>query len=137
MKDVAGVLVKHRDKCLLCKRAPGENLEGYWSIPCGGVKPKEDLKVAAVREFREETYLVLNPQEVSYVTSILNSNKKKVVTSILHVFYTRATSIRIPNLEKAKDGFEHTECRYFGLNEVDDLKITPKLKEIIKKALAN
>ena len=88
MKDVAGILVKYQDKCLLCKRAPGEHLEGYWSIPCGGVKPKEDLKDAAVREFREETYLVLNPQEVSYVTSILNSNKKKgsniYITCILH-----------------------------------------------------
>ena len=42
-----------------------------------------------------------------------------------------------PNLERAKDGHEHTECRYFGLSEADNLKITPKLKEIIKKALAN
>lgn len=137
MKDVAGILVKYQDKCLLCKRAPGEHLEGYWSIPCGGVKPKEDIKDGAVREFREETYIVLNPQEVKYVTSILNQNKKKQITSILHVFYIKSTSRKVPNLERAKDGHEHTECRYFGLNEVDDLKITPKLKEIIKKALSN
>lgn len=137
MKDVAGVLVKYQDKCLLCKRAPGENLENYWSIPCGGVKNKEDIKDAAVREFREETYIKLEKNEVKYVTSILNQNKKKHITSILHVFFYKSLNSKIPNLEKAKDGFEHTECRYFGLKDIDDLKITPKLKEIIKKALSN
>ena len=137
MKEVSGILVKYQKTCLLCKRAPGENLENFWSIPCGSVEKNEDILSAAIREFKEETDIRLPINSIVYISTVLNQNKFKTIKSIMHVFGYNSDKEIKPNLKNAKDGFEHTECRYFGLKDVDDLKITPKLKEIIKKALSN
>jgi ADP-ribose pyrophosphatase YjhB (NUDIX family) len=137
MKEVSGVLVKYQKTCLLCKRAPGENMENFWSIPCGGVEKNEDILDAAIREFKEETNLRLPKDSLIYISTILNQNKFKTIKSIMHIFGYHSNKEIIPNLNNAKDGFEHTECRYFGLNEIDEIKITSKLKDIIKKTLSN
>jgi ADP-ribose pyrophosphatase YjhB (NUDIX family) len=58
---VAGVAVVIRDAgggVLLGRRSSGE-YRGLWCIPCGYVEWPEDIREAAVREFREETGLVV------------------------------------------------------------------------------
>ena len=51
---VAVVLLKN-DELLLVKR--NGSYEGLWCIPCGHVEYDEDIRVAAKREFKEETGL--------------------------------------------------------------------------------
>jgi hypothetical protein len=36
----------------------------------------------------------------------------------------------LPNLEKAKDGHEHTECKYFSKDELP--QTTDKLKKVLE-----
>lgn len=58
---VAGVAVVVRDdegKVLMGQRDRGE-YSGLWCIPCGYVEWDEDIRSAAVREFEEETGLVV------------------------------------------------------------------------------
>ena len=53
-----GVLIKCKDKVLLCKRRediPDTALPDYWSVPAGYVEPHEEIKEAAIRETLEET----------------------------------------------------------------------------------
>ena len=58
-KRYSGVLVKHKDKVLLCKRSKKESLPGQWSIPSGKIEKKEIPLDAAYREFKEETDITL------------------------------------------------------------------------------
>ena len=51
---VAVVLLKN-DELLLVKR--NGSYEGMWCIPCGHVEYDEDIRIAAKREFKEETGL--------------------------------------------------------------------------------
>ncbi len=55
----AGVAVVLLDggRILLGRRAPDSSYPGQWCIPCGHVEWDEDIRVAARREFEEETGL--------------------------------------------------------------------------------
>ena len=54
-KRYSGVLVKHKNKVLLCKRNKKESLPNQWSIPSGKIEKNETPLDAAFREFKEET----------------------------------------------------------------------------------
>lgn len=67
----AGVAVIVRDEAggvLLGRRATGE-YAGQWCIPCGYVEWDEDIRAAAIREFREETSLEVELGAVAAVHS--------------------------------------------------------------------
>jgi len=49
------VVVLQDNKILLGRRAVGHSYGGQWCIPCGHVEWEEDVRIAAVREFGEET----------------------------------------------------------------------------------
>ena len=55
VKRYSGVLVKHDDKVLLCKRNNEGSLPGAWSIPAGKINNGESPYDGAIREFYEET----------------------------------------------------------------------------------
>ena len=55
----AGVIIKHGDEVLLCKRSPKESLPNHWSIPGGGIENGESPGQAAIREVHEETNIEL------------------------------------------------------------------------------
>lgn len=57
------VVVLHDGKLLLGRRAQGHSYAGQWCIPCGHVEWDEDVRVAAAREFEEETGLVVTLAE--------------------------------------------------------------------------
>ena len=61
-KDVTcGVLYRYGDKFLICHAT----LSPWWSIPKGVRNSGETLAEAAVRELREETGIVLKPEDLS------------------------------------------------------------------------
>ena len=130
MKESAGIIVKVKDKCLVCQRASENSEPGKWAIPMGGIEPNEDPKEAAYREFIEEMGAEITDDIVS-VGKINRYNKFGVQKSILHVFLYETNQKVIPNLENAIDGFEHSQCQYMGKNEISELYMSNGIKELL------
>jgi ADP-ribose pyrophosphatase YjhB (NUDIX family) len=125
MSKYAGVIIRSNNKCLLCKRAPyHEFLPNVWSIPSGHVEKGEQDIDAASRELYEETGI--KAKNLKYVSKMINKDGKGDVT----VYLMDVNEQVIPDLRNAKDGHEHTSCKYFSLDEIIDT--TPQLKKILE-----
>jgi ADP-ribose pyrophosphatase YjhB (NUDIX family) len=133
LKKIAGVVVKYKNKILLCKRSKNESLPLEWSIPSGHMNENELPIDAAIREFKEETNLKVNKDELKLV-GILSSyiNNKTEKTKIIFVYGINSDKELIPDLKKAKDGKEHIKCRYFSKNQLPESKKTKTMMEILK-----
>lgn len=135
IKRYSGVLVKHKDKVLLCKRNTKGSLPGMWSIPTGGLNRDESPYIGALREFYEETDIKLDVKLklVGFINRTNRDGSKN--KGLMYVFMAEVDDVIIPDLENAIDGDEHTDCGYFG---IDDIPITDKndqLYKIISKIL--
>ena len=135
LKRFSGILVRCKGKFLLCKRSPDNSLPNIWSVPGGGVESGEKPKETAIREFYEETNIDLS-DEVNNVNliEVVNTYKKDGKIKGLMYIYLYNTDVELyPDLDNAKDGDEHSECRYFNLMDLpfDDHK-DPLFKIILK-----
>jgi ADP-ribose pyrophosphatase YjhB (NUDIX family) len=133
----SGVLVKCNNKVLLCKRSPYQSLHGVWSIPAGSVEKGETPREAAVREFFEETNIVIEDEEDLKLIGTANryARDNKYLKGILYVYLIETDEEIYPDLENANDGGEHTECGYFSLKELPIEDYKDGLFKIIMKIL--
>jgi ADP-ribose pyrophosphatase YjhB (NUDIX family) len=130
----AGVIIKHGDEVLLCKRSPEESLPNIWSIPAGGIENGESPGTAAIREVNEETNIKLGT-DLDLVGMIDTKNDEGIKAGMMFVFLQETKDKKIPDLESASHGHEHTTCKYFKLEDLPEQKETKELTEIIKKIL--
>lgn len=132
MKDInryAGVIIKHGDEVLLGKRNTNKTLPGEWSIPAGHLHESEHPIDAAVRETFEETNIKIkgNLKLVGFINRHNREGKKN--KGLMYVFLYNTDKKVIPDLEKAKDGDEHTQFKYFNL---ENLPISDKNNQLLK-----
>jgi ADP-ribose pyrophosphatase YjhB (NUDIX family) len=133
-KRYSGVIVKCNDKVLLCKRNNDGSLPGEWSIPGGKIEIDETPIDGAVREFYEETNLeIVAPITLCGMLKRYTRDGKNV-KGLMYTFLMETDSEMIPDLEKAFDGSEHTECGYFTYDELPE-PIGEELKKLIKTIL--
>lgn len=130
----AGVIIKHGDEVLLCKRSPDETLPNIWSIPGGGIENGESPGQAAIREVHEETNIELTT-DLDLVGMIDTKNEDGLKTGMMFVFLQETKDKKNADLEKASHGKEHSTCKYFKSEDIPKQKKTKELYDIIKKIL--
>lgn len=130
----AGVIIKHGDEVLLCKRSPKESLPNHWSIPGGGIENGESPGQAAIREVHEETNIELTT-DLDLVGMIDTKNEDGLKTGMMFVFLQETKDKEEADLEKASHGKEHTTCKYFKSEDIPKEKKTKELYDILKKIL--
>jgi 8-oxo-dGTP diphosphatase len=108
MGNCAGILLKYKNQCLLCKRAQGGSLPGVWSVPGGHLEKGESIENGAIREFVEETGIQILGN-LDYVATLDGGSRMKFYLFMYEV--KRKIDI---DLDMAKDGFEHDECKWFN-----------------------
>jgi len=131
MKRYSGIIVRHDNKVLLCKRNSDTTLPGHWSCPAGSVEEDEDPLNGAVREFYEETNVeLLNSPKFCGIIKRTNRDGTKIKGQMYCYLYDSEDRI-IPDLDKATDGDEHTECGYFGKDELPS-PMTEQFNKLLK-----
>jgi ADP-ribose pyrophosphatase YjhB (NUDIX family) len=135
IKRYSGVLVKNKKEVLLCKRNNNGSHPGAWSIPAGKLDQQESPLHGAKREFYEETDFKLKDdlKLCGFVTRKTRDNLKD--KGLMYVFLYETENEIVPNLEKAKDGEEHTECGYFNINNLPFEDDKDQLHILIKNIL--
>ncbi len=117
MKERATVICR-RDNQILYVRKPN----APWTLPGGKVEANESPAQAAARELREETGLIL--EELAYLTRFEGS------TALHHVFEVSVTLMATPAPKN-----EIAACKWFTAKELDDRKVNPAARSIVKAFL--
>ena len=114
--DTGGVLYYWNDKVLLCL---GEH-SGKWHVPKGHIQKGEEPLAGSVREFTEETQIVLNG-----IPELVNTYKKDNGGEFyLYVLKGRTKF-------NARIDHEHTDWGYFNENDLPE-PIDKWVKEVIE-----
>jgi len=134
-KRYAGILVKCDDKVLLCKRSLKKIRGGEWSIPSGGIEEDEAPIDAAYREFFEETDIEINEdiELISLIAKMTRDGEK--MKGLLYVYFCEVDNEFDVNLETAQDGHEHSQCGWFGIDNLPE-PIGEQLRKIVIKKLS-
>lgn len=132
-KIYSGVIVKHNDKCLLCKRNSTGSFPGMWSIPGGKNEEGEETMEAAKREFFEETAHDITDEKLKFVGVMPRYTRDgKKIKGMMFAYKLEVENPIIPDLEKAIDGSEHTECKYFDIDQIRKEEVGTVLYETLK-----
>lgn len=109
--NAAGILIQHKNKFLLCKRAVfGLPLDGLWCIPAGTQEEGEAPSHTALRELYEETEISLLPTDLGdFLTCEERSDKRGKF--FLYHYYS-------PTLLHPTLNFEHEGYAYFTPSEL-------------------
>ena len=128
MKDgAAGIIVTivhgELEHFLLCKRQEGKGVvyAGMWSIPSGGIEEWEEPNEAAVREFYEETEVIIPIDEIELIE--VDSSK---VDKDFYIYHYHADKYFEPTLD-----FEHTDWGWFSHKEIPG-NTTPQIKHLTR-----
>ena len=131
MKRYSGIIVRHDNKVLLCKRNAEGKLPGHWSCPAGSIEKGESPLDCAIREFMEETDLPI--MKVPTFCGIIKRTNRdgSEIKGMLYCYLYDSEDEIYPDLENATDGDEHTECGYFGKDELP-LPMTEQFNKLLK-----
>jgi len=114
--DTGGVLYYWYDKVLLCLGSRS----GEWNVPKGHIMIGEEPLDGSVREFTEETQIVLNG-----IPELVNTyNKDNGGT--LYLYMLKGTVKFVPKIDH-----EHSDWGYFDVNDLPS-PIDDWVKEAIK-----
>jgi predicted NUDIX family NTP pyrophosphohydrolase len=141
MKKSAGILIyrKKNGKIQIFLVHPGgpfwKNKDlNSWSIPKGEVENEEDLKNTAIREFEEETGIVLTDEDKEKIFYLGEVKSKKKIVYVFALEKDLGDEIKIKsNLIKTEFGEfpEVDKGEYFNL-EVAKEKLVSYQKELIE-----
>jgi 8-oxo-dGTP diphosphatase len=91
---------------------------GQWDLPGGGVHKGEDLAKAAARELREETGVIIKPNELAQFASVKSPGK---LSFVVHCFY--ASLKTEPPIKKGP--FEIIDVQWVDLKYLSNYPLSP------------
>ncbi len=117
------VVITENGRVLLGRRSRGE-YAGLWCIPCGYVEYHEDVRGAAIREFREETGLTV---EVSDVLAV-HSNFHNPALHTVGIWFTGRV---VSGTASAADDLDRID--WFAAGEIEDEQLAfPTDRQVLR-----
>src|SRR6266567_215826 len=126
-----GAIIIESTRVLLVKRAHPP-LQAQWSIPGGVLEVGELVREAAIREAREETGLIVEPEALLgvYDRILRNAEQRVQYHYVLIDFLCR----RVGGELKAAD--DAAEARWFTREELPQLNLADDTLDVIGKGFA-
>lgn len=122
-------LVCKGDSVLLVRHRKGE--ETYWLLPGGGVQYGESLDEALRRELQEEACLDVRVGPLAMVNDSIAPDGSRHMVQL--VFACEADG----GAPKVGEDPRVDEVRYVGLDELQDLRLRPDLRQELCDGLSN
>lgn len=111
---VSGALV-HKDKILIIQRSQDEKMfPGYYELPGGKLEFGEDPMAGLIREFQEETNLIINPFAPIRTFSYFNLDQTKHYVEIVYLVDLAETD------EGLQVSEEHSDHKWITYDELQD-----------------
>ena len=137
IKRYSGVLVKCGNKVLLCKRNSKGLYPGMWSLPGGHLEKGESSMECSRREFFEETNIDIDDMDLTFVGVVPRTSRDgRKIRGIMYVYQLDVDKELEPDFDNALDGDEHTEYKYFTLNQIKPEKTGVKLHKLITHVMS-
>jgi ADP-ribose pyrophosphatase YjhB (NUDIX family) len=121
-----GALIYDGDRILVVQRG-NPPLQGYWSLPGGGVEAGERLEDALVREVREETGLTVSADSLAMVFERImpDSDGRCEYHYVLIDFYCTILGGEL------QPGDDSRDVRWFALSALDGLQLTAGTRDVV------
>ena len=121
-KNASAIIAYYKNNVLLNLRSNKEKIfyPNYWGLFGGAKEKNENLRLTAIREFKEETSLKIIKKNLIFFNSINFSFPNKPKKIIKRNFYT----YEIKNLSHFNKNFKLTEgikCRFFTYKQIKKL----------------
>jgi ADP-ribose pyrophosphatase YjhB (NUDIX family) len=123
-----GAIIIEDARVLLVKRAHPP-LQAQWSIPGGVLEVGELIREAAIREAREETGLIVEPQDLLgvYDRVLRNAERRVQYHYVLIDFLCRRVGGELAAADDA------AEVRWFTRDELPALEVAEDTLDVIRK----
>lgn len=130
VQSIVACCVVHRRKILLLKRNSKSTASNTWCMPGGRLEQNESPLQAVIRETKEETGIVLYPDQINLVKTICVRILAPRQDYLLHLFRSE--------LAESKDcqvllNHEHTDYLWTELEAAKNLDLIPSGKEILQR----
>jgi len=125
MKDgiKAVIICDHKVLLLLRDDKPECNYPLHWQIIGGGIEEGESPEEALLREVREETTYEI--KEFLFLEKVKGSKGEDV--------YRYLVKVKEDEKDKFKIGEEGLEVRFFSIEEIENLKLTPGTRKYFEE----
>ncbi|HEX5957295.1 MAG TPA: NUDIX hydrolase [Hyphomicrobiaceae bacterium] len=129
-RGAASAAIFRGAEVLLIERGKAGPLKGFWSLPGGRIEPGEKVRVAAMREVREETGIAAELDGLLDVHEVMRHDPAGRLMShyLLAVFYGRWVS------GEPVAGDDAAAARFVTLDAVAALKTTDGTPDLIRRA---
>jgi 8-oxo-dGTP diphosphatase len=125
MKNVTAAIVEREGRYLLARRAPGQNLAGFWEFPGGKVEADETFEECLARELMEE--LNLETQVLDHFCDSVYHYDKGSITLIAYRVQILGGWMRLS---------VHDEVDWFQPNEMLTINLAPADIPIAERLVA-
>lgn len=118
---VTCAIIKHEGRYLICRRAAGQNLAGYWEFPGGKMEPGETVEECLERELFEELGIRTRVSKVVAVTDIPGKGKNY-----------RLMALQTELLGGKLELTVHDAVEWVSREDLEKYKLAPADKDISK-----
>ena len=127
-------LLKRDEKMLLCRLSQKVGMNpGRWTLPGGGLDFGEDPEDAVVREFKEETGLVVKVDRLVAVNSLCDSMPGWSPMHSIRIIYS--VQYLSGDLQYETDGSTYL-CAWHSLDQTQEIPLVELAVEGIKHAFS-
>jgi 8-oxo-dGTP pyrophosphatase MutT (NUDIX family) len=119
----AHVVIIKDEKILILKRSSTDEwMPEHYGLPGGKLESREDILEAVCRECKEETNLIIAPNDLNFLSKVSGDKK--------HAFFYTTKFSGEPKLD-----FEHDDFTWVEPKDLSKYKLVPDLPSIIAAAL--